>query len=181
MAEVAHETHQEFWQPPTAVLADPVVIAPETTHTMAEVCPSCGTEFLLGSGFCHSCGRRRPEALSPHAKTDAAVIAGLLQKAVSAMGSVIVGIGRALGRLRVPGWFHHLHFRQIQRRIGLSTGSLIAFTVGLTCVGGTLAVGLMTAKTLVEWQAIQVYRGEWLLGATASFVAGILLKKPPND
>jgi hypothetical protein len=34
------------------------------------------------------------------------------------------------------------------------------------------------AKTLVDWQAIQFYRAEWLLAATAAFVAGILLKKP---
>jgi hypothetical protein len=39
-------------------------------------------------------------------------------------------------------------------------------------------VGFITAKTLVEWQAIQFYRAEWLLAATAAFVAGILLKKP---
>ncbi len=43
---------------------------------------------------------------------------------------------------------------------------------------GALFVGLLTAKNFVEWQAIQFYRGEWLLAATASFVAGILLKKP---
>jgi len=44
-----------------------------------------------------------------------------------------------------------------------------------------LLVGLLTAKTLVDWQAIQFYRAEWLLGATASFVAGILLKKASNQ
>ena len=46
-------------------------------------------------------------------------------------------------------------------------------------IAGALLVGLLTAKTLVDWQAIQFYRGEWLLGGTASFVAGILLKKQP--
>jgi hypothetical protein len=45
-----------------------------------------------------------------------------------------------------------------------------------------LLVGLLTARTLVDWQAIQFYRAEWLLAATAAFVAGILLKKnsPPD-
>jgi len=42
-------------------------------------------------------------------------------------------------------------------------------------------VGLLTAKTLVDWQAIQIYRVEWLLAATASFVVGILLKKHERD
>jgi hypothetical protein len=43
-----------------------------------------------------------------------------------------------------------------------------------------LLVGLLTAKNFVDWQAIQLYRVEWLLAATASFVAGILLKKPSS-
>jgi hypothetical protein len=47
-------------------------------------------------------------------------------------------------------------------------------------VAGALLVGLLTAKTFVDWQAIQFYRAEWLLAATASFVAGILLKKPSD-
>ena len=74
-----------------------------------------------------------------------------------------------------------LHFHEIKSRVGLPTGSLIAFVIGLACVAGALLVGLLTAKTLVDWQAIQYYRAEWLLAATASFVAGILLKKPSRD
>ena len=74
-----------------------------------------------------------------------------------------------------------LHFHEITSRVGLPTGSLIAFVIGLACVAGALLVGLLTAKTLVDWQAIQYYRAEWLLAATASFVAGILLKKPSRD
>ena len=74
----------------------------------------------------------------------------------------------------------YLHFHEIKNRIGLSTASLVAFMLGLGCVGGALLVGLLTARTFVDWQAIQFYRGEWLLAATASFVAGILLKKPSD-
>jgi hypothetical protein len=32
----------------------------------------------------------------------------------------------------------------------------------------------------LDWQAVQLWRIEWLLGATASFLAGILLKKSAN-
>jgi hypothetical protein len=53
--------------------------------------------------------------------------------------------------------------------------------MGLGCIGGALLVGLLTAKTFVDWQAIQFYRAEWLLAATAAFVAGILLKKPSGQ
>jgi hypothetical protein len=73
-----------------------------------------------------------------------------------------------------------LHYQEIKNRLGLTTASLIAFFAGLGCIAGALLVGLLTVKTLVEWQAVQIYRAEWLLGATASFVAGILLKRSPS-
>jgi hypothetical protein len=76
---------------------------------------------------------------------------------------------------------HHLHFHEIKSRLSLSTASLIAFVIGLSCVAGALLVGLYSAKTWNDFQAIQYYRAEWLLAATASFVAGILLKKPSED
>jgi len=84
-------------------------------------------------------------------------------------------------KVKSPAWLHYLHFHEIQRWVGLTTASLIAFVIGLGCVAGALLVGLITAKTLVDWQAIQFYRVEWLLAATASFVAAILLKKPSGN
>ncbi len=61
--------------------------------------------------------------------------------------------------------------------LGLSTAALIAFLVGIVCVLGAVAVGFVfNAKTIVDWQAVQLWRIEWLLGAVASFVAGCLLK-----
>jgi hypothetical protein len=80
-------------------------------------------------------------------------------------------------KVHFPAWLRYLHFHEIQSWIGLSTAALVAFMIGLGCVAGALLVGLLTAKTLVDWQAIQFYRAEWLLAATAAFVAGILLKK----
>ena len=83
--------------------------------------------------------------------------------------------GRAI---EFPGWLHYLHFHEIKKWVGLPTASLVAFVVGMSCVAGALLVGLLTAKTFIDWQAIQFYRAEWLLAATAAFVAGILLKRP---
>jgi thiamine monophosphate synthase len=63
-------------------------------------------------------------------------------------------------------------------RLGLTTASLIAFLVGTVCIVGALAVGVVfSARTLLDWQAIQIWRIEWLLGAIAAFVASRLLKK----
>jgi hypothetical protein len=156
--------------------------------TMAEACPRCGTEFLLGSHFCHTCGGRRREAISPSAKADAAAMAGLWEQGVARVYAVAARLGSGdfwgaiWNKVQIPSSMldrlNHLHFHEIKSWIGLPTASLIAFLIGVGCVAGALLVGLLTAKTLVDWQAIQFYRAEWLLAATAAFVAGILLKKP---
>ena len=174
MAEAAQGTHQEFWRPPSQRLGNDVLLQ-ASTPSLAEACPRCGSEFLLGSHFCHSCGGRRPEALSASTKTDAEAVAGLWEKGVHRFRSVVTSI--PWQKIKFPSWMRYLHFHEIKSRVGLSTGSLIAFVIGLACIAGALMVGLLTAKTLVDWQAIQFYRAEWLLAATAAFVAGILLKK----
>jgi hypothetical protein len=194
MPEVAHETRQEFWRPPSPEIAGDVVVE-ETIPAMAEACPRCGTEFLLGSRFCHTCGDRRPEAMSAAAKADAAAFARLWEKAVGRIQSLAASIpwsrmwGRvvsAVSTIKLPAWlrdlhFPDLHFQAIKQWLGLPTASLIAFAIGVCCVAGALLVGLLTANTLVDWQAIQFYRAEWLLASIASFVAGILLKKPSGN
>ena len=168
-------------------MADEVVVR-EAAPAMAEACPRCGTEFLLGSRFCHACGGRRPEAMNSTANADAAAIARLWKNAIARVHSVVAGFsfGRIWGKIKVPAWLHrdwlsYLHVREIRGWVGLPTASLIAFLIGLVCVVAALLAGLLTAKTLVDWQAIQFYRVEWLLAATASFVAGILLKKPSGN
>jgi hypothetical protein len=184
MAELAHGTQPEFWRPPNPSIETEAAVR-ESLPAMAEVCPGCDTEFLLGSRFCHSCGSKRPDALSAEPQSDAAAIAKLWENTVA-----VFGAGFALipwRKLKFPAslrpwWLHYFHFDTIKERMGLSTGYLVAFVAGLACVAGALAVGLLSAKTLADWQAIQFYRAEWLLGATASFVAGILLKKSsPKD
>ena len=181
MAEVAQNTPQEFWRPALTVIAEEVPLR-EAVPAMADACGRCGTEFLLGSRFCHTCGGKRASAMSAEARADAAEIAGLWEKAVTWVRSAVTGTSavssRIWSRIKFPAWLHYLHFHEIKSLVGLSTASLIAFLVGIGCVTGALMVGLLTARTFVDWQAIQFYRAEWLLAATAAFVAGILLKKP---
>src|SRR5947209_3729479 len=50
MAEIAHNTQHEFWRPPSAS---------SITPGMVEACSNCGTEFMVGSRFCHICGGTR--------------------------------------------------------------------------------------------------------------------------
>jgi hypothetical protein len=78
----------------------------------------------------------------------------------------------------VPRWLRYLHFHEIKRWIGLPTAPFMAFIAGLGCVAGAICVGLFyKASNLAEFQAVQLWRIEWLLAATASFVAGILLHR----
>jgi len=136
MAEVVNQAHHDFWRPP----------APEVTAVQerSETCDECGTEFIVGSRFCHSCGASRPELSA----TRTIEIPGLAELA-------------ALGK-----------------RFGLTTPALAAFLFGMLCMVGAVAVGIIfTARTALDWQAIQLWRIEWLLAAIAAFGAGCLLKK----
>jgi hypothetical protein len=66
----------------------------------------------------------------------------------------------------------------IKSALGLPTISLIAFIVGLACLVSAAFVGFVyTASTLLDWQAVQIWRVEWLLAAIAAFVVGNLLKR----
>ncbi len=69
-------------------------------------------------------------------------------------------------------------FTSLRDALGQNTASLVALSLGGAFVIAAVATGLFfTANTLLDWQAIQVWRIEWLLAAIAAFVAGILLKK----
>lgn len=175
MSEVVHTPQQEFWQPPAPEVEE---AADHYCSGLADACP-CGTEFLLTSHFCHSCGTRRPAAVDASAQADAAELAGLWQQAVHSLGSMISAVSPR--RIAFPSWLRYLHFHEIKSRLGLSMTPLIAFLIGMGCLVGALLVGFLTAKTLIDWQAIQFYRAEWLLAATAAFVAGILLKNRRPD
>lgn len=172
MAELAHGTQPEFWRPPSPRVEGDITLG-STATTMAEACPRCGTEYLLGSHFCHSCGGRRPEVINSDVAADAAALARLWEETIHLVKSTT----SSLSTIKSPTWLRYLSFNEIRTQAGLSTASFVALLIGMGCVVGALLVGFLTAKTLVDWQAIQFYRAEWLLAATAAFVAGILLKK----
>ena len=78
-----------------------------------------------------------------------------------------------------PSWTRYLQLHQIKRAFGLPTASLTAFLLGIGCALAALLVGfIFSANTVLDWQAVQMWRIEWLLAAVACFVAGILLRQP---
>jgi hypothetical protein len=145
MSEVVPNASQEFWRRPVAQ-------SETAASALTQTCADCGSEFIIGAGFCHACGAAR------QAETAATERAWL-------------------GHL---GFLKLLEFHSVEDWLGLSTASLIAFVAGLGCVLAALAVGLIySVQNLADFQAIQLWRIEWLLAAVAAFVAGILLKRSP--
>lgn len=138
MGDVVQNADREFWRAPVV----PVV---ETSANIAEACTGCGTEFIMGAGFCHVCGADRHKVAS-------ALVAN-------------------------HSWTRLFEFHHIQAQVGLPTLSLIAFLAGGACTLAALLVGFVfSVNTLLDWQAVQVWRIEWLLSAAVAFLAGILLK-----
>lgn len=145
MGDVIDQVQHEFWRPPAQAAASDAA----TSHDLSETCPRCGTEFIVGSRFCHSCGRFRPSL------NDSAALP------------------------KIPGL---AEIAALGERLELTTAAFIAFLVGVICLVGALAVGVIFgAKTLLDWQAIQLWRIEWLLGAIAAFIAGLLLRKSKSS
>jgi ribosomal protein L37E len=140
MGEVIGQVQHEFWRPPVKAGS-----SANTSHELAQACEQCGTEFIVSSHYCHSCGAVR-----------------LDRNATSAW-------------LELPGL---AELAALAARVGLTTGALVAFLLGTLCVIVALTLGVMfSVKTPIDWQAIQLWRIQWLLGAIAAFIAGVVLKK----
>ena len=68
--------------------------------------------------------------------------------------------------------------QSLRQRLGLSKPSLVFLILGLICLFAAAVTGaIYKADTLVDWQAVQLWRIEWLLAAAAALLAGILLKR----
>lgn len=79
-------------------------------------------------------------------------------------------------------WTRYLEFHTIKESLGLPLPSLIAFLVGVISLLAAVGVGFVfSAATVLDWQAVQVWRIQWLLAAVAAFVAGILLKRSASN
>jgi hypothetical protein len=129
----------------------PAVAAHPEAHPVEEgghrPCQSCGSDCVVGSHFCHVCGTDRHAALASKS--------GTLRR-VSAV----------------------FDFASLRDALGQTNASLTALIGGCSCLVAALVTGfLFNATSLLDWQAVQLWRIEWLLAAVALMVAGLLLKK----
>ena len=122
-----------------------------------------------------------PEAVASQGRSDerSATCRCGTEFLVSSLYCHACGAGRPdLGDVRtleIPGL---AELAALGARLGLTTPALVSFLAGVLCVVGALVVGVFfSARTVLDWQAIQLWRIEWLLAAVAAFVAGLLLKK----
>ncbi|SRR6266704_345628 len=139
MAHTAEE-RQEFWKPAIPLHQEP----PPEAETVGHVCQECGTDFVVGSRFCYTCGTDR----------------------------------HAIAEVPATGFRTWFDFASLRDALGQTTASFVALILGCACITAAVVTGfLFTATTLLDWQAVQLWRIEWLLAATAIFAAGFLLKK----
>jgi hypothetical protein len=76
------------------------------------------------------------------------------------------------------GWTRYLEVQNIKASLALSSASFVALLVGVACMLAALMVGVIyNVQNFGDFQAVQFWRMQWLLGAVAAFVAGILLKR----
>ena len=112
-------------------------------------CGHCGTEYLPGARFCHMCGSGREAARRS---------ATLTTEVQRSAGTPETRSGGSRLPLRLP--------------------SLVCLVLGVGCVIGAALMGVIyKTETLVDWQAVQVWRIEWLLAALVALLAGVLFKK----
>jgi hypothetical protein len=120
---------------------------------LADACSRCDTEFMVGAAFCHVCGTGRHRAYSPPAKNWVQYFEFV----------------RAFDFARVRNWF------------GLPLPSLCAFLIGIGFIVVALTMGLMSVHDYSDFEAIQLWRIQWLMAACAAFLAGILLKSRKSE
>jgi len=125
----------------------------EVSPALPEACKRCGTEFMVGAAFCHICGMGRHRS------------------SANATGALISYLG----------FLKNLEFTAVRNWFGLSLPSLCAFLLGSGFLIVALAQGFRSVQEFPDFEAVQLWRIQWLMAACASFLAGILLKNHKSE
>jgi hypothetical protein len=130
--------------------------ASQPAAALADACRRCDAEFMVGAAVCHICGANRHRS----------------------------GAASSRNWIKYFELVRALDLVQIRKWLDLPLPSLFAFLAGVLFLVVALGLGLMSVSNSADFEAIQLWRIEWLLAACAAFLAGILLKttsrKPEN-
>lgn len=70
-----------------------------------------------------------------------------------------------------------LDIDKIRQHAGLSTTSLVLVLAAAVFLLATVLIGLVySTSTVAEWQAVQIWRVEWLLATVVALLAAMLFK-----
>jgi multisubunit Na+/H+ antiporter MnhB subunit len=76
-------------------------------------------------------------------------------------------------------WMEWFEIETVRKRLGLNLAALLLFAAACTCALGAILSGVVyRADTMLEWQAVQTWRIEWMLAAVVALLGALLLKKP---
>ena len=115
--------------------------------SLPEVCRRCNTEFMVAAAFCHICGMSRHRSG-----------------------------GSAAGWTQFFPFLKAMEPERIKNWLNLPWPALGAFLIGTALLIVALSLGLMSVHDFSDFEALQLWRIQWLMGACAAFLAGILLK-----
>jgi hypothetical protein len=108
-------------------------------------------DYAPGARYCHCCGGSRESNVEPFPQVTKT----------------------SEPETDTPAWL---------RRMGVSVPCLTCLIVALVFAAAALLTGVIYQEdTLVNWQAVQTWRIEFLLGAVVALLAGILLKRPSKE
>ena len=66
---------------------------------------------------------------------------------------------------------------RVPKALNVSIASTVLFVIGAVCAIAAIVIGFIySATTLIDWQAVQIWKMEWMLGSIIAMLAGILLK-----
>jgi len=108
---------------------------------------------MVGAAFCHICGMGRHRSATNDSETWS----------------------------RHFGFLQNLEFAKVRNWFCLPLPSLCAFLIGTAFLIVALAQGLRNVQEFPDFEAVQLWRIQWLMAACAAFLAGILLKNRKSE
>jgi hypothetical protein len=76
-------------------------------------------------------------------------------------------------------WTEWFEIDRVREKLGLNVASFSLFAAACACALGAILSGIIYhTDTMLEWQAVQTWRIEWMLASAVALLAALLLKKP---